>query len=198
MFRKQPAHRNAINSEDTNRDDKLFRISSLPFRRSNWARPNARHHPPRIQPRNHPSLADESRAIRGRVHAVVRWRPPMKCAFLPPNATSPKEQLACHPQIPTPMQSSNIRLENPPGNFSPQHQQGDSLPQISRNYNIHQWESNSMRCQYSPPQIELFPYAATRPCLWHSTHEALWHLPHHDHSRVHAKVFVKLCAGQIS
>jgi len=35
-------------------------------------RHNARHQPPRTQPRNHSSLADESNAIRGRVHAVVR------------------------------------------------------------------------------------------------------------------------------
>ncbi len=33
---------------------------------------NARHQPPRIQPRNHPSLAHESNAIRGRLHGVVR------------------------------------------------------------------------------------------------------------------------------
>ncbi|MDQ3172255.1 MAG: hypothetical protein M3Q91_00915 [Acidobacteriota bacterium] len=33
---------------------------------------NARHHPPRTQPRNHPSLAHEINAIRGRGHADIR------------------------------------------------------------------------------------------------------------------------------
>src|SRR5215210_2560508 len=36
--------------------------------RSLAKRHNARHHPPRTQPRNHPSLAHEGNAIRGRVH----------------------------------------------------------------------------------------------------------------------------------
>jgi len=36
--------------------------------------PNARHHLPRTQRNRHSSLADESRAIRGQVHAVVRHR----------------------------------------------------------------------------------------------------------------------------
>ncbi len=34
--------------------------------------PNAALHLPRIQPRNHPTLAHESRAIRGQVQAIVR------------------------------------------------------------------------------------------------------------------------------
>ncbi len=38
----------------------------------NPKQPNARHHPPRTQRNNHSSLADESRAVRGRVHALVR------------------------------------------------------------------------------------------------------------------------------
>jgi hypothetical protein len=45
----------------------LIQLSSTGGRR-----PNARHHPPRIQRIKHPSLADESYAMRGRVHAVVR------------------------------------------------------------------------------------------------------------------------------
>ncbi len=41
-------------------------------------RHNARHHPPRRQLYRHSSLADESYAIRGRVHAVVRRRAPQE------------------------------------------------------------------------------------------------------------------------
>ena len=44
--------------------------------------PNARHHPPRTQHMKHSSLADESDAVRGRVHAVVRWRAALGIAVL--------------------------------------------------------------------------------------------------------------------
>ena len=37
---------------------------------------NARHHPPRIQLNSHPSLAEESNAMRSPVHAVVRMYAP--------------------------------------------------------------------------------------------------------------------------
>ena len=53
-----------------------MKLSRLMTSRSGGA--NARHHPPRTQRIKHPSLADEGRAIRGRVHAVVRWRPSLE------------------------------------------------------------------------------------------------------------------------
>jgi len=51
-----------------------WRQVSRSFLKFNSKQPNARHHPPRTQLNKHPSLADEGRAIRGRVHADVRRR----------------------------------------------------------------------------------------------------------------------------